>query len=205
MSKHIPSGPWLSGQFKPKNPQKYQGNVKEIYYRSSFELTAFKICDTEPGILAWNSEEEIIPYTNPRTGKTSRYMMDLKLWTKNINTGEVQITLVEIKPEVQTQPPRRGNKKNETYLKECATWSVNQAKWQATEEYCRQRGWNFVKWTEEHLVPGAKHDKDIQAKMVEHRKQKREMKKARQIRSEKVRAVGKKLADQMRSKLGGKT
>lgn len=200
MAKHKASGPWLSGDFKPLNPEKYRGNINDIIFRSSYELAAFKFCDSEPAIIMWNSEEEIIPYMNPRTGRQSRYMMDLKIWTADPETGELKITLVEIKPLTQTRPPRKGNKKDETYMRECATWAVNSAKWEATERYCAERGWAFVKWTEEELVPGIKHDKEIQKKMVARRKEKRELKKKQSIRNDKVKRVGRLLAEQIRAR-----
>lgn len=199
MAKHQANGPWLSGTFVPNNPEKYKGDSSDIIFRSSYELAAFKFCDNEPGILFWNSEEEIIPYTNPRTGKTSRYMMDLKLWTTHAETGETQITLVEIKPKIQTMPPRKGNKKDETYMRECAAWAINSAKWEATRKLCSLKRWQFIHWTEEELVPGIRNDKEIQSKMTARRKEKRELKKRKSVRSDRVRALGKALAQQLRN------
>lgn len=200
MAKHKPSGPWLSGTFTPLNPQKYVGNIEDIIFRSSYELAAFKFCDSEPAILKWNAEEEIIKYISPKDNKPHRYMMDLKIWTKNVKTGVEQITLVEIKPEIQTRPPRKGNKKQDTYIRECATWSINSAKWEATRQMCKSRGWNFIHWTEEHLVPGIKHDKEIRQKMSERRKDRRAAKTVKAVRSDRVRKLGRVLAQHIRDK-----
>lgn len=35
------------------------------------------------------------------------------------------------------------------------TWGVNEAKWKAAEEYCKDRGWKFIIMTEHEL--GIKH------------------------------------------------
>ena len=45
------------GKFKPKYPNKYQGDIKEIVYRSSWELKMMKYCDTSKSIVEWGSEE----------------------------------------------------------------------------------------------------------------------------------------------------
>lgn len=161
---------YLQGLYKPRNPSKYVGDLNKIVYRSSFEYVAFKFCDTNKAVLKWNSEEVVIPYICPDTGKRRRYFMDLQIWTVNKNTGAVQVTLVEVKPEAQTKPPKRGRKKEATYLREVATWRKNDAKWKATQAYCDARGWAFVKWTEKQLVVGHENDGDLKRKMAMHRK-----------------------------------
>ena len=37
------------------------------------------------------------------------------------------------------------------YLREVYTYGVNEAKWKAAEEYCKDSGWKFQILTEEHL------------------------------------------------------
>ncbi|AUR97788.1 coil containing protein [Vibrio phage 1.244.A._10N.261.54.C3] len=160
---------YLQGKYTVLNPKKYRGDASNVQFRSSWEMAAFKFCDTTPQILGWNSEEIVIPYISPKDGRTHRYFMDLQVWTKNPKTGEVEITLIEIKPEDQTRPPKKGNKKTENYLKEVATWKVNEAKWLATEAYCKARGWHFKKWTEKNLVAGVENDGEIKRKTAEHR------------------------------------
>ncbi|CAM0015742.1 head closure [Vibrio phage K397] len=176
----------MQGKYKPINPKKYQGDITKIYWRSSWELVAFKFCDTNKAILAWNSEEEVIPYISPKDNRTHRYFMDLKVWTRNTKTGEIDITLIEVKPEDQTQPPKKGNKKMENYLKEVATWKVNEAKWLATDEYCRQRGWKFIKWTEKNLVAGVANDGEIKRKTAERKAKRKEQMAAHNVRKRRV-------------------
>ena len=64
------------GKFKPKNPTKYQGDIKEIVYRSSWELKMMKYCDTTKSIIEWGSEELVIPYVSPWDGRYHRYFPD---------------------------------------------------------------------------------------------------------------------------------
>jgi hypothetical protein len=37
------------------------------------------------------------------------------------------------------------------YLTEVKTWGVNQAKWKAANEFCKDRGWKFKIVTEDDL------------------------------------------------------
>ena len=73
------------GKFKPKYPTKYQGDIKEIVYRSSWELKMMKYCDTTKSIIEWGSEELVIPYVSPWDGRYHRYFPDfyIKVRTKD--------------------------------------------------------------------------------------------------------------------------
>jgi hypothetical protein len=42
------------------------------------------------------------------------------------------------------------------YLNEVKTWGVNQAKWEAALEYCKDRDWKFQILTEKELYRKAK-------------------------------------------------
>ena len=144
---------FYQGKFVPSNPNKYRGDYRNICYRSSWEYKAFKFCDITTGILAWCSEETVIPYVSPLDGRLHRYFMDLKIWVKD-KSGGIRIILVEIKPYAQTIPPvKKSGKRSSVYLEECKTYAVNSAKWQATTELCKVNGWSFVKWTEKDLLP----------------------------------------------------
>jgi len=57
--------------------------------------------------------------------------------------------LIEIKPKKQTQKPT--NKKTKSYITESKTWVVNQAKWAAAEEFCKDNRWEFKIMTEDDL------------------------------------------------------
>lgn len=131
-----------SGRYSVKNPSKYDGDPTKVIYRSLWERHAFKWCDDNPNIVKWSSEEVVIPYLYEVDRKYHRYFMDLKLTTKNGKTF-----LVEIKPDGQTRPPK-GARRTQRYLNESLTYIKNVNKWEAAEEYAKDRGWEFVIWTE---------------------------------------------------------
>ena len=141
------------GKFKIKNPQKYKGNPTNIIYRSLMELRFMKWCDTSEKILTWNSEEVIIPYISPIDNKKHRYFPDFLIQT------EKGWTLIEVKPQVQTKPPKKlivenlTLKKKRRYVNAVQTWLVNEAKWKAAEQVCKKKGWKFQIMTEKQLQP----------------------------------------------------
>lgn len=138
------------GYFKPKNPQKYQGDPTNIVYRSRWELKLMMYLDDHKEILSWSSEEVIIPYRSPIDGKIHRYFPDFKV-TKINKEGKKETALIEIKPLSQTQPPKKQPKITKRYLTEVKTWGVNEAKWKAAQSYCLDRGWSFHIFTEKEL------------------------------------------------------
>ena len=134
------------GKFTPKNPQKYVGDVKGIVYRSLWERNAFRWIDANANIVAWNSEEVVVPYICGTDNKVHRYFMDL--WFK---TSDGKTYIVEIKPKRQTQPPKEPKRKTRRYIKESLTYIKNQSKWEAASEFAADRGWHFQVWTEDTL------------------------------------------------------
>ena len=89
------------GKFKVKNSQKYKGNPSNIIYRSLMELRFMKHCDSNDKILKWSSEEIAIPYISPIDNKRHRYFPDFLIQTKK------GWTLVEVKPSIETKPPKK--------------------------------------------------------------------------------------------------
>lgn len=143
----------MQGKFIPKSPHKYKGDVKDIVYRSSWERVVMAMCDNNPSIVEWSSETIVIPYISPVDGKAHRYFMDFWMKVKQ-HDGTFKVFLIEVKPKSQTRPPKRTkNKKEDVFLTEVRTYSVNQAKWKAAKEYCRTRGWEFKVWTEDQILP----------------------------------------------------
>lgn len=146
------------GKFKPKNPNKYLGNIVDIVYRSSLELRFMVYCDQTPSVVAWASEELIIPYRSPIDGKVHRYFPDFWVRVRNPD-GAIQERLVEIKPKKYRRPPDPAKKRTKTgrlsrrYVNEVKNWGVNSAKWEAAQEYCEVRGWEFLVLDEGHLQP----------------------------------------------------
>lgn len=136
------------GIFRCLNPEKYKGS-QPILYRSSYEIKFMRWCDHNPAILSWGSESVIVPYQNPLTQKVSRYFVDFNITLRNKN-GEIKKYLVEIKPSVQTMPPKPG-KNTRALLRRQAEYVKNQAKWEAAKQFATKKGSEFVVLTEKHL------------------------------------------------------
>lgn len=141
---------YRQGKFKPRNPQKYKGNVREIYYRSGWELKMMVYLDKHPQVLEWSSEECVVPYQSPVDNKYHRYFPDF-IVKFDLGGGKTEIKMIEIKPHKETIEPKRAKTVNKRYITEVMKWGVNSSKWEAAEEYCRNKGWKFQVLTEQHL------------------------------------------------------
>ena len=138
------------GIFKPIHSEKFIGTGNPIY-RSSYELKFFRWADTNTNILAWGSENIIIPYTSPLDGRVHRYFVDNFIVFKDKNNVK-QKFLIEIKPSSQViKPVNVKNKQRRTILYEQKTWIINQAKWKAAEEWSKRKGYKFLILTEKEL------------------------------------------------------
>ena len=139
-----------SGKFSPKNPQKYIGDYNNIVYRSSWECRFMHHFDVSDWCVSWASEELIVPYISPVDNRCHRYFVDFVIKVRD-KQGELKTWMVEVKPKKQTKQPEIKKRITKQYITEVTTWGVNQAKWKAAEEYCKDRGWKFVLLTEDHL------------------------------------------------------
>ena len=138
------------GFFKPKNPQKYRGDPTNIIYRSGWELKLMLYLDEHKDVVNWGSEELIIPYRSPIDGKVHRYFPDF-IVTKINKQGLRETAIIEVKPKKQTVPPQKQSKVTKRYLTEVKNWGVNEAKWKAATQFCKDRGWSFHIFTEQEL------------------------------------------------------
>lgn len=138
------------GKFVPKNPNKYKGDPTNIVYRSRWELVVMMKFDSHPDVVEWSSEELVVPYRSPLDNKIHRYFPDFIMKRKD-KDGKIKTFMIEVKPKAQTVPPKVQNKVTKRYINEVATWGVNSAKWKMAEQYCADRGWEFMKITEDDL------------------------------------------------------
>jgi hypothetical protein len=132
-----------SGRYKPKNPKKYAGDPTAVVYRSMWERHCMKYFDESNDIKSWSSEETVIPYMYDVDNKYHRYFMDFKVTWKDGST-----TLIDVKPNKETTPPKKVNVRNKKYMTEALTYVKNMNKWEAAQEYAKDRGWKFEIWTE---------------------------------------------------------
>jgi len=137
------------GFYHPTNKEKYIGDISKIYYRSSWELKFMHWCDKHTGVIKWNSEGIVIPYTKPTDHKQHRYFIDFYLEYKN-KAGKIIKEIIEVKPSSQTKAPRK-KRNGKSNLYEQVTYAVNIAKWQAATKWAKKRGINFRIMTEKEL------------------------------------------------------
>ena len=141
------------GRFRPKFPEKYKGNPCNIVFRSSWEYKLMKYFDLSGNIVQWQSEELWIPYRSPIDRKVHRYFPDFLICVVDKN-GNKTTKIIEVKPKKQTIPPKlksNGTKPTKRYLTEVMTYGINSAKWNAAKDYCSDRKWEFLIFTEKEL------------------------------------------------------
>ena len=134
---------YRTGKYTPRNPDKYVGDLNEITYRSSWELTCFQFFDSNPNILKWASEPFPIQYIKPTDRKLHKYWVDF--WVKYKDRhGQIIQEILEIKPMNQIKL-QEGRKHSNTTL---ATHAINMAKWAAAKQWAAAHNITF------RLVPG---------------------------------------------------
>ena len=120
----------FKGKYIPKNPDKYDGNIKQIIYRSSWERLFMVYCDRSEQVLSWSSEEIKIPYRFEEKIRT--YYPDF--WVDMIDKDGNRVQkLIEIKPHHQKK------------------MKVNVAKWTAAIMYGKTNEMEFLVLTEKEL------------------------------------------------------
>lgn len=137
------------GRFNPRFPDKYKGDLKNIIFRSGWELQFMQYLDTNKNITKWASEPFHIDYIFSVDKKKHRYYPDFLVEYIDINKVK-HVDLIEIKPYKETIKPK-SNKNKKTLLIESFTYQKNQDKWKYAEEYCRKHNMTFKIFTEYEL------------------------------------------------------
>jgi hypothetical protein len=151
-----PRAKYEQGVYKPVNPEKIIPNQDgRIIYRSALEWRWMYRLDTNEKVRKWGSECLCVPYKKPTTGRIHRYYPDLLV---EFTDGTTHV--VEIKPDKEIRlvqeyletgrTPKKiktkyPNEKPTTYQYRVKMWAVNVAKWEATEAFCKKKGWKFIK------------------------------------------------------------
>jgi len=136
--------------YHPSFPKKYKGDANNIICRSSWERKFCRWCDLSESVLEWGSEEFWIPYLSPVDNRVHRYFPDFIIKIKE-DTGKIKTYVIEVKPKKQTLPPKTPKRQTKSYLYECKTYAVNQAKWKETKEWFDDRLIEFKIITEDDL------------------------------------------------------
>lgn len=127
---------FAQGKYQIQNQEKYVGN-KSPRYRSSWEYTFMRFCDTNLSVQKWASEAISIPYRCPITGKSTIYVPDFFIQYVD-KEGSLHTELIEVKPRNQTLKEKVGKNRNNQieYIR-------NMAKWQAAQAWCKKQGIKF--------------------------------------------------------------
>jgi hypothetical protein len=143
-------GQSIKSIYKPSHPEKYLGNSNNIICRSSWERQFCRYCDVNPNIVKWASEEFSIPYISPVDGRRHRYYPDFLIEVKE-KSGKLKKYVIEIKPKKQTLPPVKKKRVTKGFISEAKTYAVNQAKWKAAVDFCKDNLIEFKIITEDEL------------------------------------------------------
>ena len=139
---------WAQGVYQVINPKKYVGQGMPRY-RSGWEHSFMRFCDTNDNIMQWASESIRIPYLHPLTGKMTTYVPDF-LITYKTRDNTMRAELIEIKPKGQSAITE-GQKPRDR-----AVVAVNYAKWDAATKWCRNQGLTFRVITEDDMFKNGK-------------------------------------------------
>ena len=140
-----------NGKYRPRYPKKYRGDPTKIVYRSLWEKKFMNYCDITESVNEWQSEEFFIPYRSPLDNRMHRYFPDFLIKYQD-NNGRKRIMVVEIKPKKETKMPTTNPKKRtKSWAYSVKTYAINQAKWKAAKEYCKDRNYEFKIMTEDDL------------------------------------------------------
>ena len=138
------------GKYKPLCPYKYKGDPTKIIYRSLWERKFMQYCDSNTNILEWGSEEMYVWYRSPIDNRAHRYFPDLYIKVRE-KTGKIKRYIIEVKPKRKTTPPAKPKRQTKGYLREAFEFAKNKAKWNAANEWCVDRGYEFKILTEKEL------------------------------------------------------
>ena len=134
---------WAQGPYTVINRAKFVGNGTPRY-RSGWELSFMRFCDSNDNILQWASESIQIPYRHPLTGKQTIYVPDF-LITYRTKNNTMRAELIEIKPKGQSVILEKMKSR------ERAVVAINYAKWAAAQKWCQRQGIHFRVITEDQM------------------------------------------------------
>ena len=139
---------WAQGIYEIINSSKYVGR-RRPRYRSGWELSFMKFCDTNDHVLQWASESIAIPYRHPITGKMTQYIPDFLITYRN-RDNTMRAELIEIKPKSQSVIESKMNSRDRAVV------AINYAKWHQATLWARKNGLSFRVITENDMFANGK-------------------------------------------------
>lgn len=131
------------GYFNISESIKYNGKVKKVVYRSSWEYRFCVWCEKNPDIKNWCSESVQIKYLCPIDNVIKNYYPDF--WVRFTN-GDTWV--VEVKPKkeyklIPKEPIRKTKKSLTNYYNLQNTIRVNISKFKSAIIFCKNNNWKF--------------------------------------------------------------
>ena len=134
---------WAQGTYEVINKDKYVG-IRAPRYRSGWEFSFMKFCDSNDHVLQWASEAIQIPYRHPLTGKQTLYVPDF-LITYRTRNNMMRAELIEIKPKKQSVIESKMSSRDRAVV------AINYAKWAQATKWAQRNGMTFRVLTESDL------------------------------------------------------
>ena len=134
---------FANGFYAMKNPAKYVGK-NNPKYRSGWEHSFMRFCDTNENVLQWASESIQIPYRHPLTGKHTIYVPDFLITYRDKN-NQLKAEMIEIKAKKQSVLESKQSARDRAVV------AVNYAKWDAAVKWCKRQGIMFRVVTEDDI------------------------------------------------------
>jgi hypothetical protein len=134
---------WAQGTYEVINKDKYVG-IRAPRYRSGWEFSFMKFCDSNDHVLQWASEAIQIPYRHPLTGKQTIYVPDF-LITYRTRNNTMRAELIEIKPKKQSVIESKMSSRDRAVV------AINYAKWAQATKWAQRNGMTFRVLTESDL------------------------------------------------------
>lgn len=134
---------YAQGTYQILNHEKYVGKGMPRY-RSGWEHSFMRFCDSNDNVLQWASESITIPYRHPLTGKMTNYIPDF-LITYRTKDNTMRAELIEIKPKGQSMLVEKMKPR------ERAVVAINYAKWDQATKWARRHGMTFRVITEDDM------------------------------------------------------
>ena len=131
------------GTYQVINKDKYVG-IRAPRWRSGWEFSFMKFCDSNDHVLQWASESIQIPYRHPLTGKQTIYVPDF-LITYRTRNNTMRAELIEIKPKKQSVVESKMSSRDRAVV------AINYAKWAQATKWAQRNGMTFRVLTESDL------------------------------------------------------
>lgn len=150
--------PYDNGVYVVKNKNKYAGDTKRVFYRSSLEKRFFAECDNDPNVVKWEAEPPrfSIKYFSPVDSNEHTYYPDV--YVEKIIKGGLFKFLVEIKPSSMLKKPEKPKvltiNSKRAWKRRMDKYAIIDAKRKAAQTYATKKNMVYIFLTEKYINKG---------------------------------------------------